>query len=238
MRTSRVFIEADLAKTDTLHLGGETAHYLGRVLRLRVGDRLQVFNQRGQEFLVEVTEVAPQQVTVSLLSPVESTANPVMQLHLGLGLARGERMDYAIQKSTELGVATITPLFAARSEVKISPDRMAKRLQHWQKVAVSASEQCGRSLVPTIHAPAQLTDWVQATGGGIVFDQQGKSNLRDIDMSDPCHLLTGPEGGFTEAEIALAKAQGFQVASLGPRTLRAETAPVVALALLQFLYGE
>jgi len=238
MRKNRIFVEAVLAESETLELQAETAHYLSRVLRLRNGDRLQVFNGPGHEFLAEVVELTRNQVTLKLLRPVETLANPVLQLHLGLGLSRGERMDYAIQKSTELGVASITPLFTSRSEVKLDPARLKKRLRHWQKIAISACEQCGRSVVPTINTPVDLTEWIEATGGGIIFHPQGASRLRDVDIASTQNLLSGPEGGFTEDEITLARAQGFQVVSLGPRTLRAETTPIVALALLQYLSGD
>lgn len=154
-------------------------------------------------------------------------------------MSRGERMDWAIQKATELGVAQITPLFTERCEVRLNDERAQKRLEHWQQIAISACEQCGRSKVPVIHAPQLLKDWQASVQADL------KLVLHPVAQSLTQHatphtlaFLIGPEGGLTEGEVAQAAEYGFQPARLGPRVLRTETAPVVALSVAQQLWGD
>jgi 16S rRNA (uracil1498-N3)-methyltransferase len=148
-------------------------------------------------------------------------------------------MDYAIQKATELGVVHITPLLTAFSEVRLEGKRLQNRLQHWQRVCISACEQSGRSRIPTIDEPQPLNAWVEANRDGLILDGSGGDSLSTFDVvSDSVCLLVGPEGGFEEREIQSARDQGYRCIRLGPRVLRTETAPVVGLALLQYLYGD
>ncbi len=238
MSLPRFFVAAPL--TLGVHdLPEAQAHYLSRVLRLTVGAPVQLFDGSGQEYIGELTQVGKKSVQVDLQQSVAGLAESALRIHLGQGLSRGERMDWAIQKATELGVAEITPLFTERCEVRLNQERIQKRLEHWQQVAISACEQCGRSKVPVIHPPQQLKDWQTS----IVADL--KLVLHPVAQPLTAHaapsslaFLIGPEGGLSETEVAQAAQHGFQPARLGPRVLRTETAPIVALSVAQQLWGD
>jgi len=161
-------------------------------------------------------------------------------VHLGQGISRGERMDYVVQKSVELGVDKITPLYTERCGVKISKERLAKKIAHWQAVAISACEQSGRCVVPQIMQPQTLSEWLSMQSG-IAFVCDPKSNQRiphNTEQPTSLSLLIGPEGGLTDDEIKSAYNAGLQSLSLGPRVLRTETAAVVSLSLVQHLWGD
>jgi len=239
MRLSRFFTDHTLVADAAVVLDGDQAHYLGKVLRTKPGHQCLLFNSRDGEFLAEVTDVTKREVRLRLIEPRDMTPDSPLPVHLGLGLSRGERMDYAIQKATELGVTEITPLFTEFSEVKLSNERADKRAAHWQKVAISASEQCGRCSVPVVHNPMPLADWVAAVpaGQGYLLDHTGSAGFIGTAPDAVC-LLVGPEGGTSDAEKALAIAADFTTVRLGPRVLRTETAPVVALTALQLQWGD
>jgi 16S rRNA (uracil1498-N3)-methyltransferase len=238
MRLSRIYQAQPLVEGATLSLDPEAAHYLGNVLRLKPGEAVNLFNARDGEFRTEVIEVSRQQVVVRVNSRVENRSDPKLTIRLGLGLSRGERMDYGIQKATELGVVAITPLVTDYCEVRLDGKRLQNRLRHWQRVAISACEQCGRSTLPELHAPQPVGEWLSAHPAGLLLDQRGDAGLGDWQSDGAISLATGPEGGFSAAELSLARQQGYRIVQLGPRILRAETAPVVALSLLQYLYGD
>ncbi|MCB1649468.1 MAG: 16S rRNA (uracil(1498)-N(3))-methyltransferase [Pseudomonadales bacterium] len=241
MRLSRIHTTHALAEGNTLPLNDDTAHYLGKVLRVRPGDTLSLFNAEHGEFLASIVSVDKKHVTVQLGERIPCAADPSLPIHLGLGLSRGERMDYAIQKATEAGVSGITPLLTQRCEVKLRNERMETRLQHWQRIAISASEQCGRCAVPVIHAPETLESWLQRTHEGLrfVLDHRATRALSGHeDAPASITLLIGPEGGLSEDEVEQANTAGFHSLRLGPRVLRTETAPVIAIALLQQRWGD
>ncbi|UFH49685.1 16S rRNA (uracil(1498)-N(3))-methyltransferase [Pseudomonas sp. KNUC1026] len=215
------------------------AHYIARVLRLAEGDALQLFDGSGQEYRGTLLEVGKKHVTVRLIEQLAGQPDSGLHVHLGQGLSRGERMDWAIQKATELGVAEITPIFSERCEVRLKDERADKRLAHWRQVAISACEQCGRSSVPVIHPPLLLEQWLGQTEADLKLVLHPVAEpLASHPRPGRLAFLIGPEGGLTEQEVVQAQAQGFHPARLGPRVLRTETAPVVALALAQQLWGD
>jgi 16S rRNA (uracil1498-N3)-methyltransferase len=238
MRRSRLFQQQKLAQGTTVTLDREGAHYLGRVLRLKAGDKVNLFNSEDGEFSATLIHSDRHRVTVQLDDSAVNLTDPQLAVNLGLGLSRGERFDYAIQKSTELGVVRIIPLVTENCEVRLAGDRSEKKLTHWQRVAISACEQCGRSVVPTVAEPVDLTRWLADNRGGLLLDASGDPGLPDTVPAQPLNLLIGPEGGFSEQEVNLARQHDYQVIRLGPRILRTETAPVVALSLLQYLFGD
>nr|WP_314478953.1 16S rRNA (uracil(1498)-N(3))-methyltransferase [uncultured Pseudomonas sp.] len=238
MRLSRFFIDATLSLGEH-DLPEAQAHYIGRVLRMAAGDPVQLFDGSGLEYRGQLLEVGKKTVRVSLDQTFAGQADSALHVHLGQGLSRGERMDWAIQKATELGANEITPIVSERCEVRLKDERADKRLAHWRQVAISACEQCGRSSLPIIHPPMTLADWVAAT------EAQLKLVLHPVaeplvSHAKPTSLafLIGPEGGLSESEVEQAKAAGFHAARLGPRVLRTETAPVVALSVAQQLWGD
>ncbi|MFJ3154744.1 16S rRNA (uracil(1498)-N(3))-methyltransferase [Pseudomonas protegens] len=238
MRLSRFFIDAPLSLGEH-ELPEAQAHYIGRVLRMAEGAALQVFDGSGTEFRGALVEVGKKRVRVQLNESFAGQQESPLRIHLGQGLSRGERMDWAIQKATELGVSEITPIFSERCEVRLKDERADKRLLHWRQVAISACEQCGRSQVPVIHPPVLLADWIKQARADLKLvlhpvAQPLESHAKPASLA----FLIGPEGGLTDAEVELSHSAGFLRARLGPRVLRTETAPVVALAVAQQLWGD
>lgn len=216
------------------------AHHVGRVMRRKAGDALQLFDGRGHEFEAVLSVVDRKHVEAVLGAAVMPMPESPLQVHLGQAVSKGDRMDIAIQKSVELGVAEITPLYTERGDVRLKGEREERKWQHWQAVAASACEQCGRATLPVVHLPVPLSSWLAERDEPMkLMLQPGRSAL-DARNDSPgrASLLIGPEGGFTQDEVDRAAAGGFEVLSLGPRVLRTETAPIAALALLQYRYGD
>jgi 16S rRNA (uracil1498-N3)-methyltransferase len=239
MRISRVFCKQTLSSGDTVVLEGQTAHYLGKVLRLPVNAALALFNGDGHEYAATIVSVDKKNCTVHIGAHSTPATESPLRTVLGLGISRGERMDYAIQKSTELGVSVIAPLFTEHCEVKLNDERREKRQEHWQQIAISACEQSGRVRVPDVLAPQALAAWVRSQPAELclVFDHEQATLLTGQRPQGGVALLIGPEGGLSSAEIALARSLGFSGVALGKRVLRTETAPVAALSVLQYLWG-
>ena len=243
MRLSRVYLNSPLALNAVISLPKELAHYLNNVLRLNANDELLVFNSEQGEFRARVSSVAKRAVDIELLEKKRSALDPDKQaslsIHLALGLSRGDRMDFAVQKSTELGVSEITPIYTEYGEVRLKAERVEKKLQHWQRIAISACEQSGRLDVPVIHKPIALMElsliknlnkWMlEPSGADVLPLSLAENNIM---------LLIGPEGGFSAKEIDWAQSNDFRIVALGARILRTETAPVAALAILQNKYGD
>ncbi|MGP0171523.1 16S rRNA (uracil(1498)-N(3))-methyltransferase [Pseudomonas sp. NCHU5208] len=238
MRLSRFFIDAPLSLGQH-DLPEAQAHYIARVLRHGVGDAVQLFDGSGQEYRGELIEVGKKNVRVELREAVAGLAESPLRIHLGQGLSRGERMDWAIQKATELGVSEITPIVSERCEVRLKDERADKRLAHWRQVAISACEQCGRSVLPVIHPPLELAAWLQRVEADLKLVLHPVAEaLHSHARPGSLAFLVGPEGGLNDAEVEQARQAGFQPARLGPRVLRTETAPVVALSVAQLLWGD
>jgi len=238
MRLSRFFIDIPLSLGEH-DLPEAQAHYIGRVLRHGPGDAVQLFDGSGREFLGELLEVGKKGVRVGLREEFAGLPESPLRIHLGQGLSRGERMDWAIQKATELGAAEITPIVSARCEVRLKDERADKRLAHWRQIAISACEQCGRSVVPLIHAPVALAEWQAGVQAELklVLHPEAEPWSGHVPPRSLAFLI-GPEGGLSDNEVMQARAAGFHPARLGPRVLRTETAPVVALAVAQQLWGD
>lgn len=239
MRISRIFCAQALSAGSELVLEGQSAHYLTKVLRLGVGAPLVLFNGDGAEYAATVTALDKKTCTVLPATQSWPAVESALYTVLGLGISRGERMDYAIQKATELGVNVIAPLFTEHCEVRLNEERKERRQERWQQVAVSACEQSGRVRVPQVVAPQSLGDWVRSKPAELclVLDHQQTARLEGQKPDGGVALLIGPEGGLAPAEIKLALDGGFKGIALGKRVLRTETAPVAALSVLQYLWG-
>jgi 16S rRNA (uracil1498-N3)-methyltransferase len=238
MRLSRFFIDAPLSLGQH-ELPEAQAHYIGRVLRHAVGDAVQLFDGSGQEYLGELIEVGKKSVRVELRESLAGMAESPLSIHLGQGLSRGERMDWAIQKATELGANQISPIVSTRCEVRLKDERADKRMAHWRQIAISACEQCGRSSLPQINPPIPLEQWLEQVEADLKLvlhpvAEPWASHPQPASLA----MLIGPEGGLSEDEVQQAMARGFHAARLGPRVLRTETAPVVALSVAQQLWGD
>ena len=238
MRLSRFYISTPLT-AGRFTVPEASAHYISRVLRMQVGDALQLFDGSGLEFQGSIIEASKKSVVVELQAGQPGQPESPLQVHLGQVLSRGERMDWAIQKATELGATEITPLFSERCEVRLNDERIQKRLEHWQQIASSACEQCGRSRIPVIHSPIPVSLWQSQIKADLKLVLHPEAQpLASHARPQQLALLIGPEGGLSENEVSAAQAAGFHAACFGPRVLRTETAPVVALSLAQLLWGD
>ncbi|ATO19868.1 16S rRNA (uracil(1498)-N(3))-methyltransferase [Acinetobacter sp. LoGeW2-3] len=234
----RFFIEADLAVETTVELTETVFHHWVKVLRAQVGEKATLFNGQGGEYEVELVEVAKKSaaVRVNCFNPANRT--PKFKALLGQVMSKGDRMDYAIQKAVELGVSEIQLLTSERCEMRLKYDRDQKKLDHWQGVAIAACEQCGLNIVPKILPPMSLENWLQSELPQTKLVLAPNKDEVDVlqDATSELALLIGPEGGLSEAEISVANAQGFVNWCIGERVLRTETAPVVALSILNYKF--
>lgn len=241
MRVPRIYTGSPLSEGATVALDDSAAQHVGRVLRMQPGQSLVLFNGDGNDYPATLNQVGKKQVDANIGTPAPNPVESPLRIVLGQTLSKGDRMDYAIQKSVEMGVTTIVPLVTERCEVRLKGDREDKRLRHWQSVAVSAAEQCGRATVPDIQPVMTLDDWFGFTEGcdvRLVLHHRTRQSLETLARPERVALMIGPEGGLSEAEIAAAESAGFLPTALGPRVLRTETAPVAALALCQWLWGD
>jgi 16S rRNA (uracil1498-N3)-methyltransferase len=228
-----MYVAQTLAPGAELGLGEEPARYLGRVLRLNNGDTIHVFNGDDGEWSAEIHRLGKRNVTIVVRDSVERQSESGLKVHLVQGISRGERMDFVVQKATELGVKRITPVLT----------RATKRRDHWQRVAESACEQSCRVRPPLVDAPLALNDWFgharDRDGSDLILRPGASKSLGGLDEPQPklC-LLIGPEGGFSEREYTDADAAGFEAVTIGPRILRTETAAVAAIAIAQSRWGD
>lgn len=241
MRRSRVYTPQALAPGTTVVLDGKTGHYLARVLRLAVAAPVTLFNGNGRDYVGEIHAVGRDQVSVSITAEQVVNNESPLNITLVQAVSRGERMDYSLQKATELGVTRIQPVSSQRVEVRLDQKKQPKRLAHWQGVVVAACEQSARAVVPEVQALLPLQQWLAARGDTtcLVLDPGADTHLSQVVLKTPeVTLLIGPEGGFSEMETKQCRAAGMVPVSLGPRILRTETAGPAAIAVLQAVSGD
>ena len=240
---TRLFVSGDPINGSDLVLEGDRARYLGRVLRLRVNDEITVFNGTGPAWSSTITGMTKNTVTLAIGDSIDALAESPLNIHLVQGISRGERMDYVVQKATELGVKRITPVLTDYGVVKLDEKRAAKRQEHWEGVAASACEQSGRTRLPLIDAPLSLKEWFGAKPAGadvdLILAPGASTPLLQIPApATKVCILIGPEGGFSQTEYEDADISGFTAVSLGPRVLRTETATAAALTVMQATWGD
>lgn len=239
MRVPRIFVEAGLQPELTLALDARAAQHVGQVLRLRPGAELILFDGTGCDYAAVLERCDRRACQARVGERLGQEAEPALDIALGIGISRGERMDFAIQKAVELGVGAITPLQTLRSVVQLDAARAERRTQHWRGVLLGACEQSGRSRLPELDPPVAFNDWLERCDGGLVLYHRAETTLAALPApSDRVNLLVGPEGGLDPSELALAQARGFVPVRLGPRVLRTETAPLAAIAAIQALWGD
>ena len=238
----RLFVPHSVAAGDDVSLDTARAHYVHRVLRLSVGDRLTVFDDGDFDYPATIISADKRQVTLTIGEGKANQNESPLAVRLLQGIARGDRMDFVVQKATELGVREIVPVLTDFSVVRLSAARAERRRQHWQNIARSACEQCGRSRVPAIAEPTDLLPFLQIESDAttrLMFSPVDAPRLAELSPGHaPLDILIGPEGGLSKNEVELAQAVGFRAVSLGPRTLRTETAAIAALAALQAYWGD
>lgn len=240
MRIPRIFTPQPLTSGQMIELEETSSHHLNKVLRMQPGRELILFNGEGGEFAASIVNINKKFVSVMPGDFDVSNRQSPLRLELAIAVSRGERMDWVLQKATELGVTSVTPLFTERTEVKLTGERLDKKLNHWHQILISACEQCQRNILPTLNSPETLENWLPQVDANAKFvlhhrDSRGFPSEKTFAS---VALLIGPEGGLSEAEIALAVANEFLPLTLGPRVLRTETAPVAAISLVQYLWGD
>lgn len=241
MRISRVHTDHALAPGQELRLDSQAGHYLFRVLKLRAGDPLVLFNGDGSDYAAELLSNRRDQVLLRVTARLPALPESKLATTLVQAVGKGDRMDLALQKATELGVTDIQPLFSERTEVRLDGPRLERRVEHWQRVLIAACEQCGRARVPALLPAASLDEWLAqpATGLRLVLVPGADQALSTLTPADQAvALVVGPEGGFSEREMKQFTLAGVRAVSLGPRILRTETAGPAAIALLQAIGGD
>lgn len=241
MRIPRIFHPETITQLGTLALSDDAAGHIGRVLRMTEGQEVLLFDGSGAEFPAQISEVSKKQVIVNVTERVERSSESPLDLHLGQVISRGDKMEFTIQKSVELGVNTITPLISERCGVKLDQKRFEKKLAQWQKIAIAACEQCGRNIVPEIRPIMSLEAWCQAQDDSLKLNLHPRADYSINTLPTPVEkvrLLIGPEGGLSADEIAMTRTHHFEETLLGPRVLRTETAALTAITALQVRFGD
>lgn len=242
MRTIRSYIDAPLAPGTELALPEAAGNHIVRVLRLKSGDVFNLFNGDGNDYPAEITAIDKKGAKARILSCHAVNNESPLRIHLFQSIARGEKMDWILQKATELGVSAFTPMVSDRTEVKLDNERSDRKLSHWQGVIRSACEQSGRAILPEVSPPISINQMNGAVKREQAYylDPEAAEGINglDPDRTVGLALAIGPEGGFSERDIRLLQTAGFKGLKVGPRILRTETAGMAAIAALQSRFGD
>jgi 16S rRNA (uracil1498-N3)-methyltransferase len=250
MRIPRLYVKQKLSANSSLELPQETSHYLCNVLRVKAGRELVLFDGhlsvdgKAGEYQATLLEANKRSAVVEIKNFIETQSESKLNIELACCLIKNDRMDWLIQKATELGVTTISPIFSEYTDVKLSAERLDKKQSHWQQIVISACEQSGRTYIPIVNYPTSLSAWIEQNSSDeklvlhpynaepFVTHGSHQKNIKSV------ALLVGPEGGLSDKEITKAHNNNFKSVLLGPRILRAETAPLAALSILQNQHGD
>jgi len=241
MRNPRIYLNQELIVNQVINLSDDAFGHAVRVLRLKEDDAITLFNGENKEYHARLCDVSKKQASAIIDSATDKHVESPLNIHLGQGISRGDRMDFTLQKSVELGVNTITPLFTERCGVKLTGDRLKKKHEQWQKIVISACEQSGRCMVPEVRQPMNLVDWLneQSTALKLNLHPRAEHSIMNLPVENSrVRLLIGPEGGLSNEEIEQAKSANFTDVLLGPRVLRTETAALTAITALQCRFGD
>ena len=242
MRLNRVYCDRTLAAGHEVELPESAAYHVARVLRLRSGAPLVAFDGSGHDYRCEIVAIEGDTVRVAVGERTPGLRDSPLGITLVQAVSRGERMDFTLQKATELGVRAIVPVISARSVVRLDERQAERKLRHWKAIVAGACEQCGRSTVPEVRSPIDFSRFLASAtreGQRLVLSPAGPASLAGLaSTAARVELLIGPEGGLDDAELEAAARAGFSPVRLGPRVLRTETAGIVALAVLQALWGD
>ena len=244
MEENRFYHSENLELKQVVELGSQTHIHATKVLRLKTGDKFALFNGDGFDYVAEVAEVTKHKTLVEIIDKYEVNHESPLTITLAQGLAASDKMDWIIQKAVELGIQSIQPLFTERSIVKLDRERADKKLEHWRTVALAACEQTGRSAIPKILSPLPLSQWLsdqekQTETLRLILTPVKAQNIKNLNRKPSSIIfMVGTEGGFSEKEMALASHRAFIPVNFGERILRTETASIVALSIMQNLWGD
>lgn len=242
MRLTRVYVDAPLEPGMRITLGGSAASHVTRVLRLRTGQTLTLFNGKGGEHAASIDKSHGGEVIVAVREHAPLERESPFPITLAQGVSRGERMDLVVQKATELGVSRLVPVLTERSVVRLDAQQADRKSNHWRAIAIAACEQCGRNRLPEVALPTKLRQLLHEPAGDrarLLLSPDASRRIEDVPRpANGVTVLIGPEGGLSEEEQGDAQAAGFTAVHLGPRVLRTETAAIAALALLQREFGD
>ena len=242
MRIPRIYHPSPLAGLDSCLLSEDAVNHVGRVLRTKEGEQITLFDGSNHIFHARLQAVEKKQIIAKIESSELDDRESPLAIHLGQVISRGDRMEFTIQKSVELGIKTITPLWSERCGVKLNDERQDKKLQQWQKIAIAACEQCGRNEIPEIRPMMKLTDWCKEQDNMLKLNlhPRAKYTIRQLPHIPPegVRLLIGSEGGLSAEEIQMTEKEGFTEVLLGKRVLRTETASLAAITALQVCFGD
>ena len=241
MRIPRIYLPLDLIVNQTYELNAHAFQHTVKVLRMKQDAKLVLFDGKGNEYAASLEQINKKNAFARIEKELNANTESNLSIHLGLGISKGERMDFAIQKAVELGVTEITPLFTEHCVVNLDQKRIQKRLQHWHGIIVSACEQSGRSMLPALNSIINLNEWSETIENiCLVLDPLATSTLNQIiPENNNISLVIGPEGGLSANEISeLKKKESFHAVKFGPRILRTETATLSAITAIQLLWGD
>lgn len=241
MRAVRIYQPGHYQLGQILTLNQAASQHVGLVLRLTVGDKITLFCGDNTEYLACITAIKKKLIEVSIETITEVSRESALQVHLAQSLVKGDKMDWIIQKAVELGVASITPLVTDRSVVRLDGDRLEKKRQHWQTVCIGACEQSGRNQIPPIHQALSFEQFLSQSDAKFTYmlsPQAEASWPKNLNSAEKRVILIGPEGGFSQQEVTFATQHQVRGIRMGPRILRAETAAITAIAVMQALYGD
>lgn len=234
----RFYAPPENFQKETISLNQEETRHLRDVLRFRAGDKIQVFDGEGSEFLCEIESISKKETGLKIIEEIAPTApESDLELTLAVALLKGEKFDLVVQKSVELGVAKIVPLMTKRADVKLKDAE--RKIERWRKIVLEASKQCGRAKLMRIETPFDFEEFVKgAEGAKILFAERSGESFTKIKADKKITAVVGSEGGWEDSEINFAVANGFQIITLAGRILRAETAAIAVSAVLQNVFGD
>lgn len=240
MRLHRIYYPFIQELGENLLIENDKAHYMRNVLRLKPGRQLRIFNHLQQEFLAIITEVNKKSIQLNLAEKITTITPSKLSITLVQGLSKGERMDYTIQKATELGINTIIPITSEYCEVKLKGERLEKKLNHWKNISISACEQSYRTDIPQILSPNTIQEYCKTQHKGILLEPEETQTIGQISELEwqNFDIVIGPEGGWSQNDLALLKSTGLSGIQFGQRILRTETMAPAVLAAIHSLWGD
>lgn len=241
MRIPRFYISDPLLVDSIIDVHSELAHYMHNVLRLRIGTPIVLFNGNGSDYPSEIVDIQKRSASILINAQIALTVESSLHLHLGQGVSKGERMDLALQKAVELGVSEITPIITENCNVKLDQERWNKKIASWQKLIIGACEQSQRNVIPELHPPVTMHQWLGQSSDldKIILAPGAKTYLSGLSKPQKgFRVVIGPEGGLSEREVYTATQTGYIPVNIGSRILRTETAAIACLAILQASHGD